>query len=121
ANYNRRYTFQVVMKLTEMIQRVNEADKTRAYRAEISAFDGERFEEVLDLLDLFDGRVVLDGFTGEPAADCIDRRASNLQDRSPGGLQRDRRSRFGKVWSEPAAGRLAAFAGDPNDEPREAI
>src|SRR5262245_62112121 len=104
-----------------MIERVDEADKTRAYRAQISGFDGERFEEVLDLLDSFDRRVVLDGFTGEPAADCIDRRTRNFEDRPPGGLERDRRSGFGNCRIEAADGRLAAFAGDPNDEPREAI
>ena len=104
-----------------MIQCVNEPDKTRAYRAQISGFDGERFEEVLNVLDRFDRRVVLDGFTGEPAADWVDRATSNLQDRPPGGFERDFRSCFGKGGIETADGRLAAFAGDPNDEPREAI
>src|SRR5215831_19280365 len=104
-----------------MIQRVDDTDKTRAYCAKIAGFDGERFEEVLDLLDLFDGRVVLDGFTGEPAADCVDSATSDFEDRPPGGLERDRRSRFGKGWIETADGRLATFAGDLNDEPRETI
>ena len=71
-----------------MIQRMDDPDKTRAYRAQINGFDGERFEEVLDLLDRFDRRVVLDGFTGEPPADCVDRATSNLQDRPPGGSPR---------------------------------
>src|SRR5215470_11866454 len=104
-----------------MIQRVDDTDKTRAYCAKIAGFDGERFEEVLDLLDLFDGRVVLDGFTGEPAADRVDCATSNLQARPPASLKRDGRSRFGKSGIETTDGRLAAFARDPNDEPREAI
>src|SRR5262249_472973 len=104
-----------------MIQCVNEADKTRAYRAQISGFDGERFEEVLDLLDSFDRRLVLDRFAGEPATDCIDRATRNLEDRPPGGLERDSCSPFGNCRIESADSRLAAFAGDPNDEPREAI
>jgi hypothetical protein len=87
--------FQVVIKRTEMIQCVNETDETRAYRAEISGFDGERFEEVLDLLYLFDRRVVIDGFTAEPPTDCVDCAMSNLQ-YSPPRLKRDRHSRFGK-------------------------
>src|SRR5215471_9779837 len=104
-----------------MIQCVNEADKTRPYRAQISGFDGERFEEVLDLLDRFDRRFVLNGFTREPQADYVDRATSNLQDRSPGGLECDRGSRFGEGGIETAECRLAAFAGDSNNEPREAI
>jgi hypothetical protein len=76
---------------------------------------------VFDLLDSFDRRVVLDGFTGEPAADCIDRRTSDLQDRSPGGLERDRRSRFGKGGIETADSRLAAFTGYPNEPDRSLI
>src|SRR5262249_12026898 len=90
-------------------------------RAQISGFDRERFQEVLDLLDLFDGRVVLDGFTGEPPTDCVDRATSHLQARPPGGLERDRRSRFGKGWIETADARLTAFARHRNDEPRESI
>jgi len=67
---------------------VDEPDKTAAYRAQISGFDGERFEEVLSLVDRFERWLVLDGFTGEPAADCIKRPTSNLQDRPPGGSPR---------------------------------
>src|SRR5215472_10247361 len=104
-----------------MVQRVDHPDKTRAYRAQISGFDRRRFEEMLDLLDLFDRRVVLDGFTGEPLADCVDRATSNFHDRPPGGLERDCRSRFGNGGIETADGRVAAFARDPNDEPREVI
>ena len=33
---------------------------------------GERFEEVLDLLNCFDRWVICGGFAGEPAADRID-------------------------------------------------
>jgi len=67
------------MKLTEMIQCVDEPDKTRTYRAQISGFDLERLEEVFGLLDLFDRRVVLDGFTREPATNCIDCTTGNLR------------------------------------------
>ena len=84
------------MKLAEMIQCMDEADKTRGYRAQISRFDGERFEDVLGLLDRFDRRLVLDGFTGEPATDCIDRSMSIRQDGPPGGFESDFRSTFGK-------------------------
>ena len=112
---------QVVMKLREMIQRVAEPDEAGPDRAQIGGFQRQRFEEVLDLLDRFDRRVVLDGFTGEPAADCIDRTVRDLQDRPPGGLERDRSSRFGEGRLETADGRLAARSGDPNDEPREVI
>ena len=111
--YDGRNAFQIVIELTEMIQCMDEPDKTRAYRAEVSGFDLERFEEVFGLLDRFDRRVVLDRFTGQSAADCFDRATSNLQDRPPGGLERDRRSRLGNGRIETADSRLAAFAGLP--------
>src|SRR5262249_26145170 len=76
---------------------------------------------MLDLLDFFDWAVVLNGFAGEPAPDCIDRVTSNLEDRSPGGLKRDGRSCFSNGGIQTADSRLATFARDPNYEPREGI
>ena len=96
------------MKLREMIQRVDEADEPGAYRAQIGGFQRERFEEVLDLLDRFGRRVVRHGFAGEPAADGIDCAMSDLQDRPPGGLERDLPSRFHEGGLETADSRLAA-------------
>src|SRR6516165_2379515 len=109
------------MKLSEMIKCMDEPHKTRAYRAQIRGFDLERFEEVLGLLDRLDRRVVLDRFTGQPTPDCIDRATSELQDRSPGGLQCNCRSPFGKGGIETADSRVAAFAGDSNDETRKSV
>ena len=96
------------MKLREMVQRVDEADEAGAYRAQIGGFQRERFEEVLDLLDRFGRRIVGDGFAGEPPADRIDRTMRDLQDRPPGGLERDLPSRFHEGRVETADSRLAA-------------
>src|SRR5262249_21716722 len=109
------------MKLSEMIKCMDEPHKTRAYRAQIRGLDLERFEEVFGLLDCFDRRVVIDRFTGQSAADCIDCATSNLQDCPPRGLERHCASRFGKSGIETADGRFATFTGDSNDESGEAI
>ena len=87
------------MKLTEMIQRMDEPDKTRAYRAQISGFDGSDSRKCSVCCTASTGGLYLTGFAGEPAADCIDRTVRHLQDRPPGGLECDRRSPLGKGGS----------------------
>src|SRR4029453_10174539 len=109
------------MKRREMIQRVDKADEAGTYRPQIGGFQRERFEEVFDLLDPFDRRIVCDGFAGEPAADRIDRAMRNLQGRPPGGLERDLPSRFHEGRVETTDSRFATRSGDPNDELREVI
>src|SRR5262245_40725858 len=109
------------MKRREMVKAVAEPDKAGPYRAQIGGLQRERCEEILDLLDCLDRRVVPDGFSGKPPADGIDCTMCNFQDRPPGGLERDRPSRLGEGWLKTADGRLAASSRDPHNEPREAI
>src|SRR5215831_5522759 len=104
-----------------MIEGVAEPDEARPDRAQVGGFQRERLEELLDLPDRFAGRLVCDGFAGEPTPTGIDGAVSDFQDRPPGCLERDRPSRLSDSRRETADGRRAAFAGDPNDEPREGI
>ena len=97
-----RHAPQVVVKLGEMIEGMTESDKAGPDRSQISRFQGERFEEVLDMLDRLIGRLVFDEFAGEPAATGIDSAMSDFQDRSPGGLERDRPSCLGNDRLETA-------------------
>src|SRR5262245_65080453 len=98
-----------------------EPDETRPNRAEIRSFQRERFEEVLNLLNRFANWLVPYGFASEPAAADLDGAVSDFQDRPPRSLEGDRRSGASNGWLQTANRRRAAFAGDPNDEPREAI
>src|SRR5262245_4114877 len=107
------------MKLPEMVQCVAEADETGAYCFQVSGLQQERFEEMIDLFASFGRRVVSDGFSGEPPPDSIDRTMGDLQDCPPGGLDGDLPSRFGDCRIETTNRRLAALAGDSNDEPIE--
>jgi hypothetical protein len=102
AARGRRDARQVVVELGEMIQCMTEPDEAGRYRAQISCFQRERFEESLGLPDCFEWRIVLDGFTCEPAADCIDRAMRDLQGRTPG-LERDRPPASATVGSRPTA------------------
>src|SRR5262245_44483234 len=104
-----------------MVEGVAEPDEARPDRAKVGGFQRERFEELLDLPDRFAGWLVPDGFASEPAATGIDGAVSNFQDRPPRSLEGDRRSGASDGWLQTANRRRAAFAGDPNDEPREAI
>src|SRR5262249_7168280 len=83
-------------------------------------FQRERFEEVLDLLDRFTGRLVRDDFAGESATTGIDRAMSDFQDRPPGGLEGDRPPRLCDGRLDTVDGRRAAIAGDPYDDARVA-
>jgi hypothetical protein len=79
-----------VLQFREMIEGVAEPDEARPDRAQVGGFQRERFEELLDLPDRFAGRLVCDGFAGEPAATDIDGAVSDFQDRPPGCFERDR-------------------------------
>jgi hypothetical protein len=44
---------------------------------------------MVDLFGPFGWRIVRDGFDGQPPVDSIDRAVCDLQDRPPGGFERD--------------------------------
>ena len=76
---------------------------------------------MLGLLRRFDRRIVTDGFSDEPAADSVDRTMRKLEDRPPGGLERDGPSRLGEDRIETADSSLGAAPGDPLDETRKTV
>src|SRR5271166_3191899 len=117
----RRNTAQIVMKLYEMIKCMAKPDEAGLEYPQIGGFQRKRLQEVVDLPDRFDRRVVTEGVAGEAAAYGVDRTMSKLQGRPPAGLERDCPSRFGEDRIETADGRLAALSGDSDNQPREAI
>ena len=109
------------MQLVQVIERMAESNETRLECGQIERFERQRLQVFLGLSGSFNRRVVTEGFPDEPAADSVDRTVRKLQERSPGGLERDRRSRFGKGGIETADSRLAAFTGYPNEPDRSLI
>ena len=87
---------QVVMKSREMIQSVRKPDETGFECTQIGGFKRKRLHEVLDLPNRICRRVVLDEFTGKPAANRIDGAMRDLQNRPPGGFKRYTSSRLGE-------------------------
>src|SRR4029077_5761272 len=112
---------QVAMQLHEMVQRVAQAYEAGSDRRQVRRLQRERFEEGVDLLDRVGRRVVRDGGAAERAANRLDRAPRDLEDRPPGGLERDGRPRIGQRRIEAAEGRLATRSGYPDDQPGEAI
>src|SRR5215475_15805293 len=102
-----------------MIQRVDEPDKPGPYCAQIGRLQRERCQKVFDLLDRVGRWVVSDEFSSEPPPESLDRTVGALQDRPPDGLEGHCPSRFGEGRIEAAQGRLAAWASEPHDAPRE--
>jgi hypothetical protein len=104
-----------------MIQCVAQPNETRFKRGQIKCFKRKRFEKFVNLSDCIKGRSVIDGFSSETTADSIDRSMRKLEDRPPGGLERDSPSRLGENRIEAAYGGLGASSGDPLDKARETV
>ena len=64
--------------------------------AQIGGFKRKRLHKVLDLPNRIYRRVVLDEFTGKPAANRVDGATRDLQNRPPGGFERHTSSRLGE-------------------------
>src|SRR5262245_28358945 len=96
-----------------------EPDEARLHRARVDRVQRQRLEETVDLLDRLAPRGVAHRFAREAAADRVDGVTRDLEGRPPGGLERDRAARLRDSWLQTAHGRVAAAAGDPNDELRE--
>jgi hypothetical protein len=60
------------MKLHEMVKCMAEPDEAGLEYPQIGGFQRERLQEVVDLPDRFDRRVVTDSVAGESAADGVD-------------------------------------------------
>jgi hypothetical protein len=93
-----------------------EAHEQRANRGQVSGFQRERLEELVDLFGSFGGSIVSDGFAGQPPPDNSNRIMGDFQYSSPSGLESEFSSRFREGRIEAADRRLSACFRDPNDE-----
>src|SRR5579862_5525063 len=110
---------EIVVQLVQMVERVAQPDETRLEIGKVEGFERQRFQEELDLSDRVGRRRVTDSLAGKRAANGLDRGMGKLEDRPPGGLQRDRSAGLGKCRVEVADSGVTSPPRDALDQARE--